>query len=108
MMDDVRPYRHDGSPLVEVPIQWILDDAPHFWFDNASWTKSIATTATVRSLWEEEFLGIREMGGCCVFTMHPQIIGRPGRLAFLDAFIAFVTGHEDVWVTTTAEIAGRV
>jgi peptidoglycan/xylan/chitin deacetylase (PgdA/CDA1 family) len=39
--------------------------------------------------------------------MHPQIIGRPGRLAFLDAFIAFVTGHEDVWVTTTAEIAGR-
>ena len=70
--------------------------------------KSIATTATVRSLWEEEFLGIREMGGCCVFTMHPQIIGRPGRLAFLDAFIAFVTGHEDVWVTTTAEIAGRM
>ena len=69
---------------------------------------SIATTATVRSLWEEEFLGIREMGGCCVFTMHPQIIGRPGRLAFLDAFIAFVTGHEDVWVTTTAGIAGRV
>ena len=55
-----------------------------------------------------KFLGIREMGGCCVFTMHPQIIGRPGRLAFLDAFIAFVTGHEDVWVTTTAEIAGRV
>jgi peptidoglycan/xylan/chitin deacetylase (PgdA/CDA1 family) len=108
MMDDVRPYRHDGSPLVEVPIQWILDDAPHFWFDNASWTKSIAPAATVRSIWEEEFLGIREMGGCCVFTMHPQIIGRPGRLAFLDAFIGFVAGHEDVWVATTAEIAGRM
>ncbi|HEX7266766.1 MAG TPA: DUF2334 domain-containing protein, partial [Streptosporangiaceae bacterium] len=107
MMDDIRPYRHDASPLVEVPIQWILDDAPHFWFDGASWTKSIATTGTVRSLWEEEFLGIRDMGGCCVFTMHPQIIGRPGRLAFLDAFIAFVTGHEDVWVATTAEIASR-
>jgi peptidoglycan/xylan/chitin deacetylase (PgdA/CDA1 family) len=85
-----------------------LDDAPHFWFDNASWTKSIAPAATVRSIWEEEFLGIREMGGCCVFTMHPQIIGRPGRLAFLDAFIGFVAGHEDVWVATTAEIAGRV
>jgi hypothetical protein len=37
-----------------------------------------------------------------------EIIGRPSRLAFLDAFIAFVTGHEDVWITTTAEIAGRV
>ena len=88
--------------------QWILDDAAHFWFGGASWTKSIATTAVVRSIWEEEFLGIRRMGGCCVFTMHPQIIGRPGRLAFLDAFMAFVTGHEDVWVATTAEIASRV
>jgi hypothetical protein len=48
------------------------------------------------------------MGGCCVFTMHPQIIGRPSRLAFLDGFIALVAGHEDVWVATTAEIAGRV
>ncbi len=48
------------------------------------------------------------LGGPTGTTGHPQIIGRPGRLAFLDAFIAFVTGHEDVWVTTTAEIAGRV
>ena len=37
----------------------------------------------------------------------PQIIGRPSRLAFLDALIASVTGHEDVWVATTAGIAGR-
>ena len=108
LMDDVRPYRHEGLSLVEVPIQWILDDAAHFWFDGASWTKSIATTAAVRSIWEEEFLGIRELGGACVFTMHPQIIGRPGRLAFLDAFISFVTGHDDVWVATVAEIASRV
>ena len=108
LMDDIRPYRHEGRDLAEVPVHWVLDDAPHFWFDGATWTKSIATTATVRSLWEEEFLGIRELGGACVITMHPQIIGRPGRLAFLDAFIGFVTGNEDVWVTTTAQIAGRV
>jgi peptidoglycan/xylan/chitin deacetylase (PgdA/CDA1 family) len=107
LMDDIRPYRHQGLRLAEVPIQWILDDAPHFWFDGASWTKSIATTATVRSLWEEEFLGIRHLGGCCVFTMHPQIIGRPGRLVFLDEFLGFITAHEDVWIATTAEIASR-
>ena len=107
LMDDIRPYRLDHPRLVEVPISWILDDAAHFWFDGASWTKSIATTAAVRAIWEEEFLGIRRLGGACVFTMHPQIIGRPGRLAFLDAFIGFVTGHDDVWVTTTAQIASR-
>jgi peptidoglycan-N-acetylglucosamine deacetylase len=107
LMDDIRPYRHEGLDLAEVPVHWILDDAPHFWFDGASWTKSIATTASVRSLWEEEFLGIRELGGACVFTMHPQIIGRPGRLAFLDAFMDYVTGLGDVWIATAAEIASR-
>jgi peptidoglycan-N-acetylglucosamine deacetylase len=39
--------------------------------------------------------------------MHPQIIGRPGRLAFLDQFIAFVTSHDDAWIATTGEIASK-
>lgn len=106
LMDDIRPYRHEGTDLVEVPIQWILDDAAHFWFAGDSWTKGIATTEAVRSIWAAEFLGIRELGGACVFTMHPQVIGRPGRLSFLEEFIGFVAGHQDVWVATTREIAG--
>jgi peptidoglycan-N-acetylglucosamine deacetylase len=107
-MDDLRPYRHEHGGLVELPVQWILDDAAHFWFDGASWTKKISTTAEVRSIWEEEFLGLRNLGGSCVFTMHPQIIGRPSRLAFLDDFLGFVASHDDVRISTCAEIAGRV
>jgi hypothetical protein len=107
-MDDIRPYRHEDSSIVELPVQWILDDAAHFWFDASTWNKKISTSAEVRSIWEEEFLGIRRLGGCCVFTLHPQIIGRPGRLALLDAFIGFVQQHDDVWLATCREIAGRV
>ena len=29
-MDDLRPYRHPGRRIVELPIQWLLDDWPHF------------------------------------------------------------------------------
>jgi peptidoglycan/xylan/chitin deacetylase (PgdA/CDA1 family) len=108
LMDDIRPYRHVSSSIVEVPIHWILDDAPHFWFGVESWTKTIATNAHVQSLWQEEFLGIRRLGGACVFTMHPQIIGRPGRLTLLEDLVGFVQGHDDVWVATTGEIASRV
>jgi peptidoglycan-N-acetylglucosamine deacetylase len=108
LMDDLVPYRHEASSLVEIPVHWILDDAPHFWFAEASWTKGIATVGAVRQIWAEEFLGIRELGGVSVFTMHPQIIGRPSRLAFLDSFMSFVTGHDDVWVAAMAEIAARV
>jgi peptidoglycan/xylan/chitin deacetylase (PgdA/CDA1 family) len=107
LMDDIRPYRYKGTALVEVPVQWILDDAPHFWFAEATWTKKISTTAEVRAIWAEEFLGIRELGGACVFTMHPQIIGRPSRLALLDDLIGFVRGHRDVWLATCGEIAAR-
>jgi peptidoglycan-N-acetylglucosamine deacetylase len=108
LMDDIRPYRHEEGEIVELPVQWILDDAAHWWFGPAEWTKKISTTAEVRSIWEEEFLGIRELGGLCIFTMHPQIIGRPSRLAFLDALIRFVKESDDVWIATCDEIARSV
>jgi len=104
LMDDLRPYRHENG-LVELPVQWLLDDAAHFWFGPSDWTKTIATTEHVRTLWEEEFLGIRDLGGTCIFTMHPQVIGRPSRLRFLDRLIEFVRSHDDVWIATCAEIA---
>ena len=107
-MDDLRPYRREGTSLVEVPVQWILDDAAHFWFDGATWTKKISTPSEVREIWEAEFLGYRALGGAFVLTMHPQVIGRPSRLDLLDGFLGFVHGHEDVWIATCREIAARV
>jgi hypothetical protein len=35
-MDDIRPYRHEGKSLIELPVQWMLDDAADFWFDGGS------------------------------------------------------------------------
>jgi peptidoglycan/xylan/chitin deacetylase (PgdA/CDA1 family) len=90
LMDDVRPYRHPGHDLVELPVHWTLDDAPHFWFDGASWSKTIRSAAEVRAIWEEELAGFRALGGLYLLTMHPQIIGRPGRIRMLESFLAGV------------------
>ena len=109
MMDDIKPYRHEGFDIVELPVQWILDDAPHFWFDDvANWSKKISRTSEVREIWEEEFLGIRDLGGLTVLTMHPQIIGRPSRLRMLDAFLDFVRAQESVRLCTAREVAAAV
>ncbi|HJX06547.1 MAG TPA: polysaccharide deacetylase family protein, partial [Actinomycetota bacterium] len=62
-MDDLRPYRHERSSLVELPIQWTLDDAAQFWFDADSWNKKISTAEEVRSIWEGELRGYRRLGG---------------------------------------------
>ncbi|HUZ84477.1 MAG TPA: polysaccharide deacetylase [Gaiellales bacterium] len=109
-MDDLRPYRHTGASLVELPIQWLLDDAAHFWFSGSGmdWTRSISPPSAVHEIWSGELEGIVEQGGCCIFTMHPQVIGRPHRLAFLDRFITEVRARDDVWIATCAEIAARV
>jgi peptidoglycan/xylan/chitin deacetylase (PgdA/CDA1 family) len=106
-MDDLRPYRHDTG-LIELPVQWTLDDAAHFWFDGASWDKKISTASEVREIWEGELRGYRRLGGAFVLTMHPQIIGRPYRLELLEGFIDHVRSHDDVWVATCREIAGAV
>ena len=107
-MDDIVPYRRAGTSLIELPIQWILDDAAHFWFSGADWSKKISTTEEVRQIWEGEFSGYHRLGGAFVLTMHPQIIGRPGRLGLLDGFLAFVRSHDDAWIATCREIAARV
>jgi peptidoglycan/xylan/chitin deacetylase (PgdA/CDA1 family) len=106
MMDDIRPYLHGGYDIVELPVQWLLDDAPHFWFDGATtWSKKISTPSEVREIWEEEFRGIHALGGVTVLTLHPQIIGRPGRLRMLDAFLDMVLATEGVGVVTAGEAA---
>jgi peptidoglycan/xylan/chitin deacetylase (PgdA/CDA1 family) len=108
LMDDLRPYRHEGLSLVELPVQWTLDDAAHFWFDPDTWSKTIASASSVREIWEGEFRGIHRTGGAFVLTMHPQVIGRPYRLEMLDAFLGWVRGHNDVWVAPCRELAARV
>jgi hypothetical protein len=54
------------------------------------------------------FRGIHDLGGLCVLTNHPQIIGRPGRLPLLEEFVKLVQSTDDVWVATAREVAERV
>ncbi len=107
-MDDLKPYRREGTSLVEVPIQWVLDDAAHFWFDGATWTKKISTASEVREIWEGEFRGYHRLRGAFVLTMHPQIIGRPYRLEMLDELMTWMRTFEDIWWATCRELAARV
>jgi peptidoglycan/xylan/chitin deacetylase (PgdA/CDA1 family) len=106
-MDDIRPYRHVGRRLVELPVQWILDDWPHFAWHAADSARTIRGTSEVEAIWLEEFESIRHFGGSFILTMHPQIIGRPSRVDLLDRLISHVLACEDVWTTTCAEMAAH-
>ena len=109
LMDADEPYVHDDPPgLVELPVSWVLDDAPFFWFDEDSWNKTIHSAAAVEAIWQEEFSAAYDNGGYVNLTMHPQITGRPARLKMLDDLIGWMKGHEGVWMTTGSAVAGYV
>jgi peptidoglycan/xylan/chitin deacetylase (PgdA/CDA1 family) len=106
LMDADEPYVHDDPPgLIELPVSWVLDDAPYFWFDEDSWNKTIHSAASVRAIWQEEFEAAYDSDGYLNLTMHPQIIGRPARLRMLDEFIGWMRGHDGVWMTTGSAVA---
>jgi peptidoglycan/xylan/chitin deacetylase (PgdA/CDA1 family) len=109
LMDADLPYIHqDPAGLVELPVSWILDDAPYFWFDEDSWNKKIHSAASVKAIWQEEFSAAYRDGGYLNLTMHPQIIGRPARIQMLDEFIEWMETFEGVWMTTGAELADYI
>ena len=109
LMDADLPYVHESPKgLVELPVSWILDDAPYFWFDEDSWNKKIHSAADVRAIWQEEFTAAYESGGYLNLTMHPQIIGRPARIRMLDEFISWMKNFDAVRFATCNEVADQV
>ncbi|MEV6848812.1 polysaccharide deacetylase [Actinoplanes sp. NPDC051411] len=112
LMDADEPYelRVDSSrSLVEIPIQWSLDDWEQFcYLPDISGSGLIETPAKARELWQAEFDALREAGGCWVMTNHPFLTGRPSRARELGRLMEHVTSHADVWVATLGEIAGHV
>jgi peptidoglycan/xylan/chitin deacetylase (PgdA/CDA1 family) len=95
-----------GRPvdLVEVPVAWHLDDFPVFEF---VWTKTAimqgnAAPSSVEEVWKGEFDYLyHHVGhGLLNITMHPQVIGRGHRIAFLERYIRYIAGHPGVTFTT--------
>jgi peptidoglycan/xylan/chitin deacetylase (PgdA/CDA1 family) len=107
MMDRLVPYLHPeahGRALVEIPVSWVLDDAPFFMFTGQ---RSIQPPGPVLQGWITEFDGITEAHGVTNFTFHPQIIGRPSRLACLRELLDHVKHTPRVWTAPLGEIAAH-
>ncbi|MGE4337066.1 MAG: polysaccharide deacetylase family protein [Pigmentiphaga sp.] len=110
--DSVAPYRHqqDGRPLplVELPVQWHLADAPYF-IHGGRMERVIRSSAEVERIWLEEFEGSYHWPGAFFhLTLHVQLIAMPGRLRMLDRLIATLKRHPRTEFMTSATLAARV
>jgi len=96
------PVDGSDSPMIVVPYQLDTNDMkmwlapsylPQHWLDYA--------IASFDQLYQEGAGQPRMMS----LGLHLRIIGRPGRIAALDRFLAYVGQQSDVWVTTRRAIA---
>lgn len=107
-MDQIEPYRHrlpgGGRGPVELPWHWNLDDMPYAWF-SITRPKTICTNEHILDVWKAEFDEIYRWGGLYNLIMHPQVIGRPSRLAVLRGIIEHIRAYEDVWFARCCDVA---
>ncbi|MDQ8172423.1 MAG: polysaccharide deacetylase [Gemmatimonadota bacterium] len=110
LMADDDPYEllQQGAPtgLVELPVEWILDDAPLF---NPQGER-YSSPRDVAQVWIDEFDKAYEERGMFVLTMHPHISGHRSRIVALEKLIAHIKTKTrgTVWFATHGDAAEYV
>lgn len=106
--DDIIPYRHklangmDG--VIELPGNPSLDDCA-YGLSSLRTPRPLFPKDHVLAIWQEEFRETYDWGGLFVLVMHPQVTGRPMRLAILRDFIEYTRTFSGVWYATGTQIA---
>jgi len=105
--DDAYELLLDEQPtgLIELPIEWILDDHPLF---GAQANGSLPSPELVLQTFQSEFDQAYREGGLYILTMHPHVIGHRSRIAILDRLIAHMKSVPGVWFATHEQVAHYV
>ena len=114
LMADDDPYEllEDGAPtgVVELPVEWIRDDAPYLSMDRFGSARPYTPPTGVLDVLRREFDGAYQSGpgGLFLLTMHPHVIGHSSRIQILDELIRHMRSHTGLWFATHAEVARHV
>jgi peptidoglycan/xylan/chitin deacetylase (PgdA/CDA1 family) len=110
LMADENPYELllDGQPsgMVEIPVEWLRDDAVYFLFNRNPATRPYATPEEVFAIFARELDAAIAEGGLFQLVMHPFVIGYRSRIWILEALIERAKGQ--VWFATHADVAAWV
>lgn len=110
-MDSVHPYivRGDHGAVVEIPTHWALDDGPHLLFaNNPPNHRQFLGNDQIARIWTDELRAIHALGGVTTLVLHPQLVGRPSRLALLTQLLAVAEELGEVWLPTMNELASHM
>ena len=108
LMADDRPYEllqnGEATGIVELPVEWILDDAPLLNPRGASYT----SPRDLLQVYIDEFDQAYEEGTMFLLTTHPHIIGHRSRILILEELISHIQSVGNVWFATHEQVARYV
>jgi peptidoglycan/xylan/chitin deacetylase (PgdA/CDA1 family) len=112
LMADDEPYEllAAGEPtgIVEIPVEWIRDDAPYLTMDRYTGTRPYTPPRQLLQIWTDEFDQARRERGLFQLTLHPHIIGHRSRIIVLEQLLEHITSATGVWFGSHDEIARLV
>ncbi len=97
----------DGDPcgVVELPVEWVRDDAVYFMMNRFSALRPYTPPSDVFDIFRREFEAAYDDGGLFQLTMHPHVIGYRSRIWILDELIRLARARPGVWFGTHEEVA---
>ena len=108
LMADDRPYEllqnGEATGIVELPVEWILDDAPLLNPRGTSYT----APRDLLQVYIDEFDKAYEEGTMFLLTTHPHIIGHRSRILILEELISHIQSVGNVWFATHEQVARYV
>jgi peptidoglycan-N-acetylglucosamine deacetylase len=111
LMADDEPYEllDEGEPsgIIELPVEWIRDDAVYFNMDRFSGLRPYTPPEAVLDIFRREFEAAYDEGGLFLLTMHPHHIGHRSRIWILDELIRLAKSKPGVWFATHAAVAAH-
>lgn len=111
LMEDDIPYaiENDRGSMLELPIDWTLDDWPHY-VHNRDFRFMMPISAPHRAIevFRAEFEAAWTYGGLWISVWHPFVSGRPARLHAALQLIDEMQAKGGVWFATLDEVSEHV
>ncbi len=97
----------DGAPtgVVELPVEWIRDDAVYFSMNRFLNLRPYTPPADVLDIFRRELDAAYDDGGLFQLTMHPHVITPRSRIWILEELIRHAKSKPGVWFATHAAVA---
>jgi peptidoglycan/xylan/chitin deacetylase (PgdA/CDA1 family) len=105
--DDCYELEIDGraSGVVEIPVEWLRDDAVYLLFNRQPATRPWLTPEEVYEIFRRELEGAAREGGLFQLVMHPFVIGYRSRLWIIERLIEHARELGTPYFATHLDIA---